>query len=161
HSTVDWDCTGVLRGDHVVDEVHLETPSPMGFWMVRHRYPAACKLRVYPNLRDRATAELFQRTATAGMRMRRQLGKGREFENLRQYASGDSIEDVDWKATARRGYPVVKQYRVEHAQQVYAVIDGSRLSVREQILEGYINAALHLALVAERQGDRFGLVTFS
>ena len=56
---------------------------------------------------------------------------------------------------------MVKLYRVEHAQEVYAVIDSSRLSAREQILESYVNAALHLALVAERQGDRFGLVTFS
>jgi uncharacterized protein (DUF58 family) len=161
HSTVDWTCTGAARGDHVLAEVHLETPSPMGFWMVRHRYPAGCRLRVYPSLRDRATAELFHRTSAAGIRTRRQIGKGREFENLRQYAFGDSIEDVHWKATAKRGYPVVKQYRVEHAQEIYAVIDASRLSAREEILEGYINAALHLALVAERQGDRFGLVTFS
>ena len=41
------------------------------------------------------------------------------------------------------------------------MIDSSRLSAREGILESYVDAALHLALVAERQGDRFGLVTFS
>jgi len=74
---------------------------------------------------------------------------------------GDSFEDVHWKATARRAYPVVKLYRVEHAQEVYAVIDHSRLSAREGMLESYVGAALHLALVAEKQGDRFGLVTFS
>ena len=55
----------------------------------------------------------------------------------------------------------MKLYRVEHAQEVYAVIDASRLSAREGILESYVDAALHLALVAERQRDRFGLVTFS
>ena len=95
------------------------------------------------------------------MRLRRQIGKGREFENLRQYLPGDSFEDIHWKATARRGFPVVKLYRVEHAQEVYAIIDASRLSAREGILDSYVDAALHLALVAERQGDRFGLVTFS
>jgi uncharacterized protein (DUF58 family) len=116
---------------------------------------------VYPNLRDRATASLFLKTAAAGLRTRRQIGKGREFDNLRAYAHGDSFEDIHWKATARRGFPVVKLYRVEHAQEVYAIVDSSRLSAREGILESYVNAALHLALVAERQGDRFGLVTFS
>ncbi|MBZ5626871.1 MAG: DUF58 domain-containing protein, partial [Acidobacteriia bacterium] len=114
-----------------------------------------------PNLRDRATASLFLKTADAGLRMRRQIGKGREFDNLRQYMPGDSFEDIHWKATARRAFPVVKLYRVEHAQEVYAVIDSSRLSAREGILESYVDATLHLALVAERQGDRFGLVTFS
>src|SRR5439155_12552994 len=107
------------------------------------------------------TAALFRKTANAGLRMRRQVGKGREFDNLRHYVAGDSFEDIHWKATARRAFPVVKLYRVEHAQEVYAVIDASRLSAREGVLDSYVDAALHLALVAERQGDRFGLVTFS
>jgi uncharacterized protein (DUF58 family) len=123
--------------------------------------PLPCRFRIYPNLRDRSTAALFLRTPQIGLRMRRQVGKGREFENLRQYLSGDAFEDIHWKATARRSFPVVKLYRVEHAQEVYAVIDSSRLSAREGILESYVDAALHLALVAEKQGDRFGLVTFS
>jgi uncharacterized protein (DUF58 family) len=50
---------------------------------------------------------------------------------------------------------------VEQAQEVYAIVDASRLSAREGILESFVDAALHLALVAEKQGDRFGLVTFS
>jgi uncharacterized protein (DUF58 family) len=101
------------------------------------------------------------RTASVGVRRRRQIGKGREFENLRQYLAGDNYEDIDWKATARRGYPVVKLHRVEHAQEVYAIVDASRLSGREEILEHFVTTALHLALVAEKQGDRFGLATFS
>ena len=103
----------------------------------------------------------FSQHRRPGVRLRRQIGKGREFDNLRHYLPGDSFEDIHWKATARRGYPVVKLYRVEHAQEVYAIVDASRLSAREGILESYVDAALHLALVAERQGDRFGLVTFS
>jgi uncharacterized protein (DUF58 family) len=129
--------------------------------MARARRNLGCTLRVYPNLRDRATAGLFLKTANVGLRIHRQIGKGREFENLRQYMPGDSFEDIHWKATAKRNFPAVKLFRVEHAQELYAVIDASRLSAREGILEGYIDAALHLALVAERQGDRFGLVTFS
>jgi uncharacterized protein (DUF58 family) len=156
-----WACTGVARGDHPLREVHLEMPSPLGFWMARSTCAVHCDLRVYPNLRDRATASLFLRTADLGVRLRRQIGKGREFENLRQYLAGDNYEDIDWKATARRGYPVVKLHRVEHAQEVYAILDASRLSGREGILENYVNTALHLALVAQKQGDRFGLATFS
>ncbi|HUI54646.1 MAG TPA: DUF58 domain-containing protein [Bryobacteraceae bacterium] len=160
-SVFEWQCTGTARGDHSLGALHLETLSPFGLWMVRGAAKVECALRVYPNLRDRATAMLFQRTASIGLRMRRQVGKGREFDNLRQYLPGDSYEDIYWKASARRHFPVVKLYRVEHAQEIYAVVDSSRLSAREGILESYVNAALHLALVAERQGDRFGLVTFS
>ena len=160
-SRVDWACTGVARGDHAVEQVHLEALSPFGLWQTRTRCEVQCSVRVYPNLRDRATAALFQRTGSAGIRLRQQIGKGREFDNLRQYLPGDGFEDIDWKATARRRYPVVKLYRVEHAQEVYAIVDSSRLSGRPEILESFVNAALHLALVAETQSDRFGLVTFS
>ena len=160
-SRVDWPCTGAARGDHPLRSLYLEARSPFGLWQVRSERPLECTIRVYPNLRDRATAALFQRTAVVGLRMRRQVGKGREFDNLRQYMPGDGFEDIDWKATARRQFPVVKLYRVEHAQEVYAVVDSSRLSGRPEILESFVNAALHLALVAETQGDRFGLVTFS
>jgi len=160
-SRLDWPVTGTARGDRALAELHLETPSPLGLWLARAARPANCTLRVYPNMRDRATAALFLKTGYAGLRLPRQVGKGREFDNLRQYMPGDSFEDIHWKATARRAFPVVKLYRVEHAQELYAVIDSSRLSARPGILESYVGAALHLALVAQRQGDRFGLVTFS
>jgi uncharacterized protein (DUF58 family) len=160
-SVSDWPLTGTARGDHKLAQVHIEVRSPMGLWLVRGRRATDCSLRVYPNMRDRSTAALFSKTASMGLRLRRQMGKGREFDNLRQYLPGDSFEDIYWKATARRGFPTVKLYQVEHAQEVYAVIDASRLSMRPGILESYVEAALHLALVAERAGDRFGLVTFS
>jgi len=160
-SAVEWAIAGRARGDFRVQAVHLETPSLVGLWMARATRAVNCSLRVYPNLRDHATASLFLKTRDLGIRVYRQVGKGREFDNLRQYMPGDSFEDIHWKATAKRGFPAVKLYRVEHAQELYAVIDASRLSAREGILESYVDAALHLALVAERQGDRFGLVTFS
>jgi uncharacterized protein (DUF58 family) len=160
-SAVEWPCAGRTRGDHPLREMHVETVSPLRLWLVREPRPLEFSFRVYPNLRDRASAALFLRTPSAGMRTRRQVGKGREFENLRHYLPGDSFEDIDWKATARRGFPAVKLYRVEQAQEVYAILDFSRLSAREGILESFVEAALHLALVAEKQGDRFGLVTFS
>jgi uncharacterized protein (DUF58 family) len=158
---LEWSVTGQARGDRSLPAVHLEKPSPLGLWQTRGTREVHCTLRVYPNLRDRVTSMLFLKIADPGFRMRRQVGKGREFDNLRHYLPGDSFEDIHWKATARRGFPVIKLYRVEQAQEVYAVIDHSRLSAREGILDSYVDAALHLALVAERAGDKFGLITFS
>ena len=160
-SLVEWPCTGRARGDHALRELYVESGSPLGLWLARQPRALDFAFRVYPNLRDHATAALFLRTDNPGMRVRPQVGKGREFENLRHYLPGDSFEDIHWKATAKRSFPAVKLYRVEHAQEVYAIVDSSRLSAREGILESFVDAALHLALVAEKQGDRFGLVTFS
>src|SRR5262249_27692039 len=84
---------------------------------------------------------------------------------LRDYMPGDAWDEVEWKATARRGRPVVQTFRAERDQEIYVAIDGSRLSARlsqgDTILERYVHSALVLALAAESQGDRFGLITFT
>jgi uncharacterized protein (DUF58 family) len=160
-SALDWPCTGITRGDCKLDKLHLEVGSPLGLWHLRSPQPVICELRVYPELRDRATAATFQRTTSTGTRVYRQVGKGREFDRLRQFMPGDSYADVYWKGTAKRGSPIVKLYQNEHAQQVYVALDCSRLSASGSVLDGYVEAALHLALTAERQGDRFGLILFS
>ena len=43
---------------------------------------------------------------------------------------GDSLGDVHWKATAKRGHPVTKEFQIERTQEVYCIIDASRLSAR-------------------------------
>ncbi len=160
-SSLEWPLTGMVRGERRLNQLHIENRSPLGLWNIHSARGIVCELRVYPNLRDRASAALLQRTAAAGVRLHRQVGKGREFDRLRQFMPGDSYEDVYWKGTAKRRSPVVKIYHLEHSQQVYVALDCSRLSAVEGRLDGYVDAALHLALCAERQGDRFGLILFS
>ena len=70
------------------------------------------------------------RRETVGAQTQRYLGRGREFEHLREYVPGDSFDDVDWKATARRGKPVTRIFQVERTQEIYAVVDSSRLPSR-------------------------------
>ncbi|MEX2015259.1 MAG: DUF58 domain-containing protein, partial [Candidatus Hydrogenedentales bacterium] len=131
--------------------------------------------RVYPDLlrEHRQLSALFLNRGAFGIHAQRQLGKGREFEKLREYLPGDSFEDIHWKATARRGHPVTKEYQVERTQEVYVVVDASRLSARTLAGEGlaaargatqierYVSAALTLGLAAEHQHDLFGLAAFS
>lgn len=38
-------------------------------------------------------------------------GNGIEFEEIREYAEGDEIRDIDWNVTARQNRPFVKKYR--------------------------------------------------
>lgn len=186
----EWPCTAVRRGRYVLEACYLEAPSPLGFWLVRRRQPVVSELRVYPNLMNerRSVAALFLHRGLLGIHAQRQVGKGRDFEKLRDYIPGDSYEDIHWKATAKRGEPVTKIYQIERTQEVYVVIDSSRLSARLQPLDGgpgpaatdawasavgqkpaamttllerFITSALMLGIAAEQQGDLFGLVTFS
>lgn len=169
-------CTVPHRGKFTLHTCGVERLSPFGLWHIRKRHPIDAEVRTYPNLlRDHAgAAGLFLKHNTPGLQAVRQVGRGREFEQLREYLPGDSFDEVDWKATARRGHPITKMFQVEKTQQVYVVVDASRLSSRrhgkaggddaappESALDKAVTAALLTGLAAEKQGDHFGLMTFS
>ncbi len=167
-SRLAWPCTPLRRGSYSLDKCHLETVSPLGFWAVRAAAPVRSEVRVYPNLfRERnSAAAIFLNRGVFGVHSQRQIGKARDFEHLRDYIVGDSYEDIHWKATAKRGHPVTKIFQIERTQEVYVIIDASRLSARlapggSTILERFITAGLVLGLAAGQQGDLFGLITFS
>ncbi len=168
-SRIDWPLTPIRRGRYSIDTAYLETASPLGFWSVRRAQPVKTEFRVYPDLfseRDKVAA-LFLRRQQIGSRAQRQAGQGRDFEKLREYVSGDSYDEIHWKASAKRGHPVTKVFQIERTQEVYVIIDASRLSGRPAAggevttLERFVTAALILGAAAERQGDQFGLITFS
>jgi uncharacterized protein (DUF58 family) len=156
-----WVCAPSRRGRHQLDWVYLESASPLGLWSQRARLPIRSELRVYPNLRKEKIEALFLNRGNFGVHQFRQVGKGREFEKLREYVPGDGFDEIDWKATARRARPITRVFQIERTQEVYAVIDTSRLSARGTTLDRFVSAALALGLAAERQGDLFGLVAFS
>ncbi len=167
-SQIDWRCTPRQRGRFMNVVVCLEGGSVLGLWHVRARTEVACELRVHPNLLSerRQIAALFLARGRPGVRVQRTLGRGREFEKLRDYLPGDGFDEIHWKASAKRGRPVTKVFQAERTQEIYVVIDASRLSARpivhdgieQTVLERYVTSALVLLLAAERQGDKFGLV---
>src|SRR5439155_1828093 len=78
----------------------------------------------------RDLAALFLHRGAFGLHAERQVGKGREFEKLREYVPGDGYDEIHWKATAKRGRPITKVFQIERTQEIYVVIDASRLSAR-------------------------------
>ena len=68
---------------------------------------------------------------------------------LRDYAQGDSVREVDWKATARRTRPVTRVMESERSQSILICVDAGR-SMAAQVdgltkLDHAVNAALFLA----------------
>ncbi len=179
---VAWPCTPLARGQFNIDTCYVETRSRLGLWAFRGRKEVACEVRVYPNLagEKKSLAALFLNRGGFGIHAQRQQGKGREFERLRDYIPGDGYDEIHWKATAKRRHPITKVFQIERTQEVYVVIDASRLSARptkmtkaapggdnrmlklqDSQLERFIAAALVVGMAAQKQGDLFGLVTFS
>ncbi len=177
-----WPCRGIRQGRYLLDTSCLEVSSPLGLWDVRTTVPVHTEIRVYPDLMSerQGLASLFLRNH-AGIHARQRLGKGRDFDQLREYVQGDSFEDIHWKATAKRGRPISRVWQLERTQQIYVILDSSRLSARSAaahcsgaevpadslpdyrmtIMEKYVTSALVMGLAAQRQGDQFGIMTFS
>jgi uncharacterized protein (DUF58 family) len=91
-------------------------------------------------------------------------GQGSEFDSLREYVVGDDVRSIDWRATARRNDVVVRTWRPERDRHVVIVLDTSRTSAGRvgdiPRLDSAIDAALLLAALATRAGDRVDLLAY-
>jgi uncharacterized protein (DUF58 family) len=108
---------------------------------------------------------LQHRLREAGIRAIRRRGEGSSFANLREYVEGDDPRHVDWKATARRGKLITREYSIEQGQTILIAIDAGRMMT--QLSDGVarfehaLGAATVLADVATRSGDHVGLLVFN
>jgi uncharacterized protein (DUF58 family) len=161
---------GVLpreRGRTALRSYHARILSPLGVVELRRAFREPVPLRVMPDLSalDRS-GDLVARTKLieSGLRRLRRRGVGGEFASLREYTRDDPFRTIDWKASARRGKPMVAQYEVERAQQILVAIDAGRLmSPRlgdRRKLDYAVSAALAIAAIARLAADRVGVMAF-
>lgn len=101
----------------------------------------------------------------AGTRARRTAGAGQELYQLRAYARGDALTRIDWKATARTGGLVSRDYSEDQHLDILVAIDAGRLSrVRAGALDRlgvYCNAAARFAEIVTHNDDRIGLLVYA
>jgi len=148
-------------GDH-----HVRYPSPLGLWQRQLRLPARQALKVYPDVTAVRAYELLARQSRENLLVRaaRVRGGESEFERLREHGPDDQFRDIDWKATARRGRLIVREYQQERNQTLFCLLDCGRLMTAESEgltqLDHALNATLMLAHVAARAGDQMGLLAF-
>ncbi len=158
------------RGPASLGACHLREASLMGLWRFQLRAGAPSPVRVFPNfspVKKYAELAVGHRLSQMGIHRRRRRGEGREFHQLREYREGDSLRQIDWKATARLRRLISKEYQEERDQQVVLLLDcGRRMRGCEPGQEAVahfdqtLTALLLLSFVALREGDAVGLLTF-
>ena len=158
---------GAARGESSLGAIAMRVRTPLGLAARTFRYPQTDRVLVAPSLagvkRFRWMA-VHHRLATVGVRDARRRGEGRSFARLRDYVAGDDPRHIDWKATARRGHLISREFTVEQSQTVFLLIDAGRsmtqLAGRYPRFEYALSAALLLADVAIAAGDRVGALVF-
>lgn len=159
------------RGAAQFGPARLRLRTRWGLWDLQVRLGPAQAVRVFPNFAAVAGYAWLagqQRLAEIGIKTTAQRGLGTDFHSLADYREGDAVRDVDWKASLRRGHPVVRRYQDERDQRVVCLLDcGRRMRADEgsagpggSHFDHALNALMLLAYVALKAGDEVGVRTF-
>jgi uncharacterized protein (DUF58 family) len=156
------------RGTARLEAIWIRYRSPLGLWSWTIREEIEANFPVLPNLTPvRGTALRFfaDRHFRAGLKIERYQGDGTEFDSLKESILGDDPRAIDWKASARHLKLLGRQFRAERNHQIILALDTGRL-MSEMLggipkLDHALGAALVLAYVGLRSGDRVGLFAFA
>lgn len=123
---------------------------------------------VYPNfaaISQYALLATQNHLSQLGIRKIRRRGEGMDFNQLREYREGDSLRQIDWKATSRLHKLISREYQDEKDQEILFMLDcGRRMLSHDSELSHFdytLNAMLLLSYVALHQGDAIGFSTFA
>ena len=156
------------RGVYSFGHVRVFASTPIGLVQRRFTLCQPCDVKVYPSYLMLTRYELLAMSnnlAEIGIKKIRKVGNHTEFEQIKDYVSGDDFRLINWRATARTSRLMVNVYQDERSQQVFNIIDKGR--VMQQAFRGMtyldyaINASLVLSYIAMRKEDKAGVVTFS
>jgi uncharacterized protein (DUF58 family) len=152
------------RGAFRWNLVSLRLRSPWGLSWRSWQTPVETIVDVYPDLIGLRMLSIRLSLENSGNLQRRHRVGGTEFAELREYAVGDDIRFMDWKATARRQRPIVRLLEPEREQPLLILLDRGRLMTAQVAglsrFDWALNAALSLAMAGLRRGDRVGVVVF-
>ncbi len=156
------------RGEYQFGVLNVFAKSPLGLIQRRFKFAGEVTVPVYPSFLQMRRYQLMvisNRLTEIGVRKVRKLGHSMEFEQIRDYVKGDDFRTINWKATARRNQLMVNAYTDEKSQQIYCVIDKSRVMKMPfeglSLLDYAINASLVLSNVALLKEDKAGLITYA
>ena len=165
---VRYQVTPLQRGLAEFGRIGCRVLSSWGLWEKNYYYGEAQQTRVYPNYKPLFRASFVgsdQLYADLGLQLRQRRGEGTDFHQLRDFRDGDSLRQIDWRATARFHKPISREYQEERDQQVIFLLDcGRRMRARDGAISHFdhaLNALLISAFVALRQGDSVGLLSFA
>lgn len=155
------------RGKFVFPQLQVRVRSPLQLWWHDYKIKLESEVRIYPNfaaISQYALLATDNHLSHLGIMKRRRRGEGQDFHQLREYRAGDSLRQIDWKASARMHKAISREYQDERDQEIVFLLDcGHRMQAKDGELSHFdhtLNAMLLMSYVALKQGDAVGLATF-
>ncbi|HZN41986.1 MAG TPA: DUF58 domain-containing protein [Planctomycetota bacterium] len=113
---------GLPRGVHEVQGMRVLTRFPFGFFRARLDLPVSATLVTFPNP-DAADRDELGLDHHSSSHMAHAGQRSPSVAGLREFRTGDALADVHWKASARRGTPIVKEREIESGTGIEVAID--------------------------------------
>ncbi|MFI7504072.1 DUF58 domain-containing protein [Streptomyces sp. NPDC049687] len=154
------------RGDRQADRVTIRSYGPLGLFTRQGSHKIPWTVRVLPPFTSRKhlPSRLARLRDLDGRTSVLTRGEGTEFDSLREYVPGDDTRFIDWRATARHSTVAVRTWRPERDRHILLVLDTGRTSAGRvgdaPRLDASMDAALLLAALASRAGDRVDLLAY-
>jgi len=168
HAVLHYRIIPLQRGLAEFGQVCCRIMSSLKLWEKNTYYCEPEVAKIYPNYKP-----LFQSSfinsellySDWGVQLSQRRGEGTDFRQLRDFRVGDSLRQIDWRATARFNRPISREYQEERDQQVIFLLDcGRRMRAKDGDISHFdhaLNALLLSAFIALRQGDKVGLLSFA
>jgi uncharacterized protein (DUF58 family) len=152
------------RGDALAGRVTVRSIGPLGLAGRQGHHHPPWSVRVLPPFlsRKHLPEKLARLRQLDGQHRSLIRGQGSEFDSLREYVLGDDVRSIDWRSSARRTDVMVRTWRPERDRRILIVLDTGRTSAGRvggvPRLDTFMDAALLLAALASRAGDRVDLI---
>lgn len=158
----------VERGEYYFGSLNIYVSSPLNLVCRKFIFDKGDMVPTYPSfiqLRKYDLMAFSNKLFQYGLKKIRRIGHTMEFEQIKDYVSGDDIRTINWKATAKKNQLMVNQFQDERSQNVYMVIDKGRVMKMPfnglSLLDYAINSTLVLSNIILKKQDKAGMFTFS
>ena len=122
---LDYRLFPVRRGAYDLPGPQVLTSFPFGVYDTVRKLDDPHRLLVTPRFTPLARLDLpaGHRHQPGGLALVSRVGESEEFVGNREYRSGDRLRDIDHRAWARRGAPIVREYQQEYLTRIALVVD--------------------------------------
>ncbi|MEL6723869.1 MAG: DUF58 domain-containing protein [Pseudomonadota bacterium] len=156
----------IRRGPGQLRKLWLNWTGPLGLVRLKRVETLDTEIAITPNTRwvQEEAVRIYTRDADFGIKMQLERGDGSEFDALREFSTGMDRRAIDWKQSARHRQLLAKEFRTERNHNIVFAFDTGRLMCEPlggvPKIDRAINAALLLAYVSLRSGDKTALFGF-
>lgn len=153
-----------IRGDFRLGNIILQSGDFFGIFEDQRQYTKELALLVLPEvtlLNSQGYGETVHMVGDHNINLKSSM-RGMGFFGVRNYDSGDAMNRIHWKATARNRKLLVKEFEQQRSREMVIVLDLNRDSCfgteSDTTLEKAVNIASALAAAGLKEGNQIGFV---